>query len=93
MTFENDNFMVNMFCTQEHIHVYKPLEGKENYDDDYAAPFHTDNGLLLMITPFQEHPLQVKNKKGEIVETGEVFVEFPSAQSIYNYNRLVMMLF
>ena len=60
-----------MFLLQEHIHVYEPLEG-ENTESGYAAPFHTDNGLLLIITPFQEHPLQVKNKKGEVVETGEV---------------------
>ena len=60
-----------MFLLQEHIHVYEPLEG-ENNESGYAAPFHTDNGLMLIITPFQEHPLQVKNKKGEIVETGEV---------------------
>ena len=51
--------------------MYEPLEG-ENNESGYAAPFHTDNGLLLIITPFQEHPLQVKNKKGEIVDTGEV---------------------
>ena len=25
----------------------------------YAAPFHVDNGVLLLITPFMEHPLQV----------------------------------
>ena len=56
---------------QEHIHVYEPLEGDIG-ESVYAAPFHTDNGLLLIITPFQEHPLQVKNKEGEIVETGEV---------------------
>jgi len=71
---DEDQIMRNFSSTlyKEHIHVYKPLEGKENYDGDFAAPFHTDNGLLLMITPFQEHPLQVKNKKGEIVETGEI---------------------
>ena len=51
--------------------MYDPLE-HQNDENVYAAPFHTDKGLLLMITPFQEHPLQVKNKEGEIVETGEV---------------------
>ena len=51
--------------------MYGPLE-HQNDEMVYAAPFHTDNGLLLMITPFQEHPLQVKNKEGEMVETGEV---------------------
>eukprot|EP00092_Neocalanus_flemingeri_P002133 GFUD01002273.1.p1 GENE.GFUD01002273.1~~GFUD01002273.1.p1 ORF type:complete len:546 (-),score=175.52 GFUD01002273.1:534-2171(-) len=63
------NFSTALF--KDHIHVYKPVEGL-NDDSGYAAPFHTDNGLLLMITPFQEHPLQMKNKMGEIVETGEI---------------------
>eukprot|EP00090_Calanus_glacialis_P033852 TRINITY_DN5638_c0_g1_i1.p1 TRINITY_DN5638_c0_g1~~TRINITY_DN5638_c0_g1_i1.p1 ORF type:complete len:545 (-),score=136.05 TRINITY_DN5638_c0_g1_i1:1228-2862(-) len=63
------NFSTTLY--KEHIHVYQPLEG-QNDENVYAAPFHTDNGLLLMITPFQEHPLQVKNKMGEIVETGEL---------------------
>ena len=36
---------------QEHVHVYKKsLEGN---NEGFAAPFHTDNGLLLMVTPFQ----------------------------------------
>ena len=37
---------------QEHIHVYKPMEGAADAGI-FAAPFHTDNGLLLMVTPFQ----------------------------------------
>ena len=36
---------------QEHVHVYKKsLEGN---NEGFAAPFHTDNGILLMVTPFQ----------------------------------------
>jgi len=70
---EKDENMSNFSTTsyKEHIHVYEPLEGDIG-ESVYAAPFHTDNGLLLIITPFQEHPLQVKNKEGEIVETGEI---------------------
>ena len=47
---------------QEHIHTYEKgeeeekLRGKENF----AAPFHVDNGVLLLITPFNQHPLQVE---------------------------------
>ena len=37
---------------QEHIHVYQPMEGGTNAGV-FAAPFHTDNGLLLIVTPFQ----------------------------------------
>jgi len=70
---EEDQGMNNFSTTlyKEHIHVYEPLDEKTHMSE-YAAPFHTDNGLLLIITPFQEHPLQVKNKAGNIVETGEI---------------------
>jgi len=63
------NFSTLMY--KEHIHVYQPVESLDD-DNVYAAPFHTDNGLLLLITPFQEHPLLIKNKMGHIVNTGEV---------------------
>ena len=39
--------------------MYEPLEeGAANADDAddaevFAAPLHTDNGLLLLVTPFQ----------------------------------------
>ena len=41
--------------------MYEPLEeGAENADGDdaddvgvFAAPLHTDNGLLLLVTPFK----------------------------------------
>jgi len=56
---------------KEHIHVYKPMEGAADAGV-FAAPFHTDNGLLLMVTPFQEHPLQIKNRGGDYVSTARV---------------------
>ena len=37
---------------KEHLHVYSEMDGGAK-ETEYAAPFHTDNGLLLMITPFQ----------------------------------------
>ena len=42
--------------------MYEPLEeGAANADDAddaevFAAPLHTDNGLLLLVTPFQVLP-------------------------------------
>ena len=42
---------------QEHIHVYQSSEEEEG--GNFAAPFHTDSGILLLLTPFQEHPLKV----------------------------------
>jgi len=66
---EEKNFASTNF--KEHIHVYKPMEGGVNAGV-FAAPFHTDNGLLLMVTPFQEHPLQIKNRAGDYVSTASV---------------------
>ena len=63
------NFSYSLY--KEHIHVYKPIEG-ERGDEKYAAPYHTDNGLLLMITNFQEHPLVVRNKNGEDIDMSKV---------------------
>lgn len=56
---------------KEHIHVYEPLEGA-NDESVWASPFHTDNGLMLMITPFREHPLQIKDREGRLVNTAKL---------------------
>ena len=37
-----------------------------------AVPFHSDNGLLLLLTPFKEQPLLMKNKNGDVLTTGEL---------------------
>ena len=33
--------------------------------EDYAVPLHKDNGLMLFLTPFQEHPLIIRNSRDE----------------------------
>jgi len=55
--------------SKEHIHVY---HGGVNIEEGFATPFHTDNGILLLITPFQEHPLQVKSVGGRIIDTSSL---------------------
>lgn len=55
---------------KEHIHVYRPPSTAT--DEDYVVPFHYDNGLLLMLTSFDKHPLRIKDKKGEEVSTADV---------------------
>merc|ERR1711874_249187 len=54
---------------KEHIHVYSKTEKKI---EDYAVPCHTDNGLLLFLTPDQSGPLLVRNKRGETIELSQV---------------------
>ena len=60
---------------KEHIHVYR-ARGENGDGKGYAAPFHTDNGLMLMITPFKEHPLIAKNRDGESIELNQVKEKF-----------------
>ena len=48
--------------TQEHIHVYEPVE--KIRDDSFALPFHTDRGLLLMVTHSQVLNLSIDIKCG-----------------------------
>lgn len=54
---------------KEHIHVYEHGDEKSSGD---AVPFHTDNGILLLITPFHEHPLQVKSLGGKLIDTSSL---------------------
>ena len=35
----------------------------------YAAPFHTDSGLLLLLTTFKQHPLVLKDRHGRLINT------------------------
>jgi len=67
---EEDKEPRNFSSTQykEHIHVYLP-RGEVTDPSQFASPFHTDNGLLLLLTPFQDHPLKIKNKNGEEINT------------------------
>jgi len=59
----------NQLSRKEHIHVYEHGEAESRSD---AVPFHTDNGILLLITPFQEHPLQVKSLGGKLIDTSSL---------------------
>ena len=59
---------------QEHIHVYQPMEGGVDAGV-FAAPFHTDNGLLLMVTPFQVKPFF------KIVKIGRYIVKIVDSQN------------
>ena len=54
---------------KEHIHVYTNTEQKA---EDYAVPFHTDNGILLFLTPDQSQPLVIRNRRGETIELSQV---------------------
>ena len=62
---------------KEHIHVYSKKEQSNDLSSDTDSiqsmvPFHTDNGLFLIITPFQEHGMNVKLSDGSIVSTNNL---------------------
>ena len=38
----------------------------------FAAPLHKDNGLILYLTPFPRHPLQLTDKYGFRLETRDL---------------------
>jgi len=57
---------------KEHIHVYHSSKEEPTHKGHFATPFHVDNGVLLLITPVQEHPLQIKSAGGQILDSSEV---------------------
>ena len=56
---------------KEHIHVYSNSNTEQKMED-YAVPFHRDNGLLLFLTPAQSEPLMVRNNRGETIQLSQV---------------------
>ena len=56
------------FGKKEHIHVYEQIKSTSGKAAaSHSLPFHVDNGILLMLTPFPAHPLQIKNLDGDIL--------------------------
>lgn len=58
---------------KNHLHLYSKLT--EFNPTDKASPlvpFHVDNGLFLILTPFPDHPLQVKLSNGQEISTQDV---------------------
>jgi hypothetical protein len=55
---------------KDHVHVYRAAA--EATSSEYLVPFHTDNGLFLLLTPFPEHPLRLRTSSGRTVSTEHV---------------------
>ncbi|KNC77619.1 hypothetical protein SARC_09925 [Sphaeroforma arctica JP610] len=54
---------------KSHVHVYsQDATGKVLNSDELMVPFHTDNGLYLLLTPSEYSGLLVKNDRGETVD-------------------------
>ena len=62
----------------DHLHVYK-----QHGDARMLAPYHQDNGLFLLLTPYPEQPLEVQAANGEalLAAEGDVIVLFGRAMN------------
>ncbi|TRY75846.1 hypothetical protein TCAL_04958 [Tigriopus californicus] len=58
---------------KNHLHLYsRPSEFEPKPETNPLVPFHVDNGLFLLLTPFPDHPLQVQLSNGQEVSTQDV---------------------
>ena len=54
--------------SKDHLHVYSKKSKSEPLSP-YAAPPHKDNGLILYLTSFAQHPLQLTDRYGFNIDT------------------------
>merc|ERR1719367_174672 len=84
LDYELDGDVYNLFeaPTKDHVHVYfnnitsygNPNIERENSNrnNEFMVPFHVDNGLYLLITPFSNHGLEIELSNGEVISTSDV---------------------
>ena len=59
---------------KDHLHVYTKGTSatKEDDENEYLVPFHVDNGIYLLLTPFPSHGLSVQLSNGNKISTSDV---------------------
>ena len=68
---------------KDHIHVYEksPSHVRDNHHHhhemmsqggEYLVPYHVDNGIFLLITPFPNHGMNLEMSDGSVVSTDDV---------------------
>lgn len=57
---------------KEHLHVYHKDSLTDHEDEHWMVPFHVDNGLFLLLTPFPGHGLKIKTSTGVILDTDNI---------------------
>ena len=57
---------------QDHLHVYSKKAKPGEPLSSFAAPPHKDNGLILYLTPFAQHPLQLTDRYGFKIDTSSL---------------------
>jgi len=61
----------NTLPHKDHIHVYETIKGSRKSEDE-ALPFHVDSGVLLMLTPSIDLPVQIRGSDGVLIYTSRV---------------------
>ena len=64
-TFEGEMISLDAAPMKEHVHVYD----RSVSTSTYMVPFHVDNGIYLIITPFEGHALKLKLSNNKVVST------------------------
>jgi len=54
--------------TKSHLHVYEKETTTHHSDSSLSLPFHTDNGLYLLLTPSDILPLRTMNRQGAVMD-------------------------
>merc|ERR1712223_1309760 len=63
-----DRVSIHQSLKKEHIHVYD----RSVSSSSYVVPFHIDNGLYLILTPFPGHGLRVKTSNNKVVSLDDL---------------------
>jgi len=63
-----DQVSLDKAMKKEHIHVYD----RSVSTSSYIVPFHIDNGLFLILTPFPGHGLRVKTSNNKVVSLDDL---------------------
>lgn len=58
--------------SKTHLHLYKAGETRHSSRHGHSYPYHTDNGLYLLVTPAANLPLVLTNRRGHVVTTGHL---------------------
>ena len=56
----------------EDAHQHLNHHHHHHHKREAMVPYHTDNGLFLLLTPFHDHPLVLKTTSGMEISTGDL---------------------
>ena len=56
---------------KEHLHLYEK-NVSSSVKSSKMVPFHIDNGLYLIITPFMNHGLQIQTSSGKVYDSSKM---------------------